>query len=538
MRITVSLLLFTSIACRSMSPLSPSKDSGKTNVAGENADPSTASSPDADPDGNPSNSPQLPLPPPGPPGCGLTQAAFCDTFDTPSPGGRGGDLDEKNWSVARISTVAFQDELNAFPATTTQACGKVTPNVEPAGEMFFCASNSEPGAMKFNDSYNDLGGFTLHSYRVRKPFDFSNRTGVIAFDVDAVASLPGGHGPWINVFIASEPIPAPYQSGGALALFAKEGLVLEFKSTSCSIDFSSNSLTHIVMEENYQDVKHFSVDEDCFKTADEVSNHIEIHISQDRLEVWVADAGKPETLRIVQTLDKAHDGFSMPFTRGYVSFQHGRYNASKDTFIPSNCNPFLFGGNGTCPCGECVLLPPYKTYHWDNLAFDGPQLPTPRSYEIPDLVRQNKDYPYTSDYRYFMGPGVPPRDEIGQPLFPNVHQLGYKLMPDGMHAGNGPIVPVTLRGVDLQNATKAWLTMNVWNFGPTNTIGHRLNGGTWRIFDHPFPDGDGGARALAIPVLLSDLKQGDNTIEISGDPKNFGFGIPMANAELTIDVNQ
>src|SRR6185503_10740487 len=36
-------------------------------------------------------------------GCGLSAAAFCDTFETASPGGRAGDLDETKWSIARVA---------------------------------------------------------------------------------------------------------------------------------------------------------------------------------------------------------------------------------------------------------------------------------------------------------------------------------------------------------------------------------------------------------------------------------------------------
>src|SRR5687767_318056 len=40
------------------------------------------------------------LPPPGP-GCGLDAAAFCETFDAPHPGGRGGEIDERRFAFSR-----------------------------------------------------------------------------------------------------------------------------------------------------------------------------------------------------------------------------------------------------------------------------------------------------------------------------------------------------------------------------------------------------------------------------------------------------
>ena len=58
--------------------------------------------------------------------CGLEMPAFCDDFEVPSPSGRGGDLDEREWSVARINNVMnpTQGQLDAWPPTVASACGK------------------------------------------------------------------------------------------------------------------------------------------------------------------------------------------------------------------------------------------------------------------------------------------------------------------------------------------------------------------------------------------------------------------------------
>src|SRR5947207_2218655 len=68
------------------------------------------STPKASSDGGAgTDGPEMPRPgQPGPPGCGLGAAAFCDTFDAPSAGGgREGELDPKKWSVLRTKQAAL-----------------------------------------------------------------------------------------------------------------------------------------------------------------------------------------------------------------------------------------------------------------------------------------------------------------------------------------------------------------------------------------------------------------------------------------------
>src|SRR5687767_6519792 len=51
----------------------------------------------------------------GDPACGLGNAAFCETFDAPSPGGRGGEIDETRWAFSRWGHVlAFFDRVGAW----------------------------------------------------------------------------------------------------------------------------------------------------------------------------------------------------------------------------------------------------------------------------------------------------------------------------------------------------------------------------------------------------------------------------------------
>ena len=66
---------------------------------------------------------------------------------------------------------------------------------------------------------DDGGGTVVSSFRPRQPFDFTGRTGVIAFDLGG--RVAGGHGHWPEIMITSEPSPAPYQDLPGLAPFPR-----------------------------------------------------------------------------------------------------------------------------------------------------------------------------------------------------------------------------------------------------------------------------------------------------------------------------
>src|SRR4051794_15438544 len=75
-------------------------------------------------------------------GCGLTQVAFCDTFDEPSANGAGtrsGDLDGVVWGVSRASQDdnPTQGVLNRWGAANESICGAGTP-IGPPRDVRIC----------------------------------------------------------------------------------------------------------------------------------------------------------------------------------------------------------------------------------------------------------------------------------------------------------------------------------------------------------------------------------------------------------------
>jgi hypothetical protein len=416
---------------------------------------------------------------PGSGRCDLKQATFCETLDKPSPGGRSGDLDETLWSVARVNQKvnSGQGELVSWPEVPRSACGEVM-DVFPYDDMIVC-THPTTGRPELTSAFDDAEGPVFHSMRVIQPFDFEGRVGHISIDIDAKTQTPGGHGWWWELVIADEPVPVPYQEFISHALMGRKAVVLEFEGIS-SFDGTSNELSHVFVEDGYEYAHEFTRDQAdyvAFQTEEEVLNHLEILINKDFLEVWATDLDDVSTFRRVARID----GLGLTFTRGYVNIQHSQYNAAKS--------------------GD---LDRFVTYHIGSLGFDGPELPRPRSYQVPDALAAGR----TS----------------------NVKNLGYQLA----ESGAGTPESFTLDGVDLTDASEARINLNAWYFTSDRSIEFRFNGGEWRTFAHPFPESTPATRAVTMPVELGDLTSGQNTLELRTGGGSTELPMVIANVELEV----
>lgn len=420
------------------------------------------------------------------PGCGLEEPAFCDSFDAPSPGGRAGDLDESRWSFARVTQAMHvgQGILNQFVATEAALCREKIYGVLPPRDSFFCDAHGTE-SMHWMEALNDDGAYIYNSARIRQPFDFADRTGRITFDVDA--KTQGNHSWWVEVWITDEPVPAPHIDKPGTAARPRNGIGLVF-SNACRGPWRGN----LESVELIRDYEHTRLTEgrgltleECYTTGDDVFNHFEVRISRDHVEVWATDAGATNLQRRATA-----SGINLPFTRGYVSFQHTQYNAAK------------FGA----PTAE-------QTYHWDNIGFDGPVLPIPRGYDAPDALT---------------------RGRTG-----NTINLAYALDAKGMQVcctgGGGwqQAGPLVFDDVDLRHATGGRINLNVWYGKAGSTFRYRLNGGGWQTVAYPFPDFVfNAARTLSLPVPLHALRAGRNTLEFAADAE-----VQIANIDLTVDLD-
>ena len=407
-----------------------------------------------------------------PDGCQLPKVAFCDTFDVAAPGGRGGDLDERKWSVSRISPAVdlYRGKLNEWRASTHNHCGT---RMIVRGNNDFTICNGH-----FMESLHDNGAYVWNSARIRQPFDFAARTGTIVMDVDAKAAR---HAWNIAVWIADEPVPGAYVGGAGTNPIPRNGIGFHF--INCSGGFENDNkgrIQRVFVVKNYRQVYSIASSPDqfegtrqlhtgeCFTTRDNTRNHIEIRLSERAFEVWATDAGST-TLKRIAWADTSADDFEIPLSRGYVSFQHVGYNAVKFGNVPES------------------------TYHWDNLGFDGPVLPMDRGYDVPDALTPGKNT--------------------------GAVNLGYRLAKSGIskccRTTGWPDVPhFAFDDVNVSGAVQARLNLNITGFVRGTALGYRVNNGVWRTFPHPFPDSDEDLRAVSIPVPLPDLRDGANTLEL------------------------
>ena len=166
---------------------------------------------------------------PGDPGCGLPNAAFCETFDAASPGGRGGDVDEANWSVSRWGNLGTRiGHRGNFARLSASSNAPYIPGGDSGASL--CGSSFSDVGLdedfrvcngRLEEVLRDDGNaFTINSMMARKPFDFANRTGTVVFDVDA--KLNTGHGWWVELWISEEPQPVPYQFASSVNSLPKK----------------------------------------------------------------------------------------------------------------------------------------------------------------------------------------------------------------------------------------------------------------------------------------------------------------------------
>jgi hypothetical protein len=422
--------------------------------------------------------------------CGLTNPAFTEKFDAAYPGGKGGDLDETKWAVSRWAN--YVNTYFTYPQADIPACKAGAPSKPWPGEELLVCDNTIPGYS--GRLMTPIAGqnYGVTAFRANQPFDFAGRTGTIAFDVDAwVAPVCDAAGHWATMMLTEDPIPDPnfpyYEHSGT----PKNGLILCFPGPRAGLTFG-----HVL--HNYIQTNFDMTDGVTYQAGS--LNHFEVRVSKDSLEVWGSDYstdGKtfPNFKKIASS-----STIALPFTRGYVSFGVNNHSTSK---------------YGCCCTG---------IHYWDNLAFDGPVLPADRVYAVPE--------PHTMYDATNMN-------------------IGYSIDNQGVStccgAGTGRIPPFTLSNVDLSNAVSARIVLEgefvSWLMPDWTKAGfvYRLNGGAWHTRYLNADEWAGGISSGAtfsiphvLPVALSDLKQGDNTLELTAVGCS---NVNIVNIELNIKTS-
>jgi hypothetical protein len=379
-----------------------------------------------------------------------------------------------------------------FPA---KLCGASFSNLLPPNDdVRVCQGTGVDGSLsnQLQEVMDDEGDFGYKSMRILQPFDFTNRTGRLVMDVDAKNVRDNlGHGWWVEVWITEDPAPMPYHGAPTVKAYPRNGLGFAFQfGGGCSKNDVVNgqwlnALETVHVMKNYQIVRSMttwdfdyydpSAGKSCFRVADAQLNHLEFRINQDQAEFWVSDANNPGSFRLAARLSN----LDLPFTRGYVHLQHAAYNATKDAPVS-----------------------PLQTYRWDNIGFDGPTYPTPRVYEVPDNTLR----------------------EGGR------IRTGYKLMDGETHI-------LDVEGVDLTNVVAAKLNFNIFA-AEGQRLEYRINNSDWMNFTvvGGLGNSDSGVRAFSIPITLSQLLNGKNTLSFRMN--NRVFHEVIGNIDIALEVSQ
>jgi hypothetical protein len=446
--------------------------------------------------------------------CGLTGAAFCETFDQgpAATRGRGGDLDPARWSAARLAPSDFSGfgpVANPVIAAPIPPCRASFPasSVYPPDDTLIC----DPGASVSAQLMTAVAiqNYGNNSYMIRQPFDFANRTGRIVFDVDAVNL--DGLATYIEIDLTEDPVPAPtfrefqnYETGPV----PRNGLMMKW-SNNCQQSGRQISLGLVLLYTNYAPSTLAPAGSTaCVSTQLGSLNHFEIQVSAQRLDIYGSDYSTDNGQSFPNFRRMYSAAVNLPFTRGYVHVAARNHATIK----------YGYGPDGI--------------YHWDNIGFDGPVIAGFRAYEIADNTTTGT---YNSR---------------------SIRNLGYMLLdgttgkPAGIYDPINRLGPFQFQGVNVSGMAMARLSLNAsFNtaFRPAEaTWGWRIrfNGGVWRTRLLTSSElaaintaGSAGNTALLIDVPVSDLVSGLNTLDML--PVNAPMDYPpvVANIDLTLTAD-
>ena len=454
------------------------------------------------------------------PGCQLLSApagttpAFCDTFDKPEgTGDRSGALNGTVWGVSRFlgGINTGQNQYYDVSPTAIEMCGTTYSVIDP-NDVQICDG-------QLVEAQFDQTGVTSLAMYPKQPFDISGgRTGTIAFDVSNDSH--GGHSVWPELWYVDKPVPTPFVHDTSLISVPANGFGVQLAGT-CPANSGGGCGARFVCPEYPESVpvvtigaawvinNYVSTEVDAFSSNPSSTftvtpvecvqassgpgnmNHFELRVSQNEIDVYGIDAGATGPLKKIAVIANA----GLTITTGLVFMEDNHYNANKTS-----------NGQGV------------HTFTWDNFAFDGPVLPRDLAFDVLDrLTPVGSGYPGLLNAGWGFG--------------------GFDQSP--------PPPPLTLTVPGMYNvadATAAFLTFNFVDFNYANLltpdpfISYSVNNGSPQLA--PFPFGactiqNGGPACgeytIAVPVNLSDLVTGTNTITLTATD-----GAAIANVDLIL----
>ena len=399
--------------------------------------------------------------------------AFCDTFDAPAgTGNRSGDLNGTVWGVSRIIGGANfgQGMANAAAPTSLAGCGG-TSTVLPPHDVIVCNG-------QLREATNDNGGVTVLAMYPKQPFDFAGRTGTIGFDVSN--DTHGTHAAWPEFWMTDKPVPAPFNHFDSWIAFPQHGFGVRFAAQVgpgqyglCPDNDNTTRWTVdsavVVRNYVYEDTNGFGARSslkltplDCVTSPPDgsgVTNHIELRVSQNQIDVYAADAGKTSPLKHIAVLTNAN----LTLSRGLVWLEDVHYNADK----------------GGAPSQRM------HTFAWDNVAFDGPFTYRDLSFDALDA-----NVPTGRDGTVNLG------KTSGAGQFSSWSVLG---MPTG------------------PTAESVRVLFNFFHQDAPSVLNLTVNGHS-HVVPWPYPETQGFTwRTLAVSIPITDLVPGTNMVTIGAN---------------------
>ena len=431
------------------------------------------------------------------PDAGSLQAAFCDTFDAPAGAKtRAGELDPKKWSAARFCNIggpSSDDEAVAIGPATIPACRTGLPaKALPSADALICdaTDNVHNNHLLVLTAAQNYG---QNSYRIRQPFDFTDRTGTIVFDVEG--HNVGNQG-WVSLEITEDPAPAPsftLQQNFENGSIPRNGIEIHLDNV-CGGD--NVGIYYLFVYDDYHQDLVVTDTGICVPAGAGKLNHFEVKLSKTRVEVRGTPASSDGVTFGPAVLLAAKD-IALPFSRGYVH-------------LTTHNHATLKYSNQTVDAW---------TARWDNVGFDGPAI--------------------TSGWR---------EHEALDPLQPTANgkiNVAWRVAKDS----DGPAQKIEIPAVDLTGVTRARLALQHWTYHPVGSpspvdysLDYRLNGHAWRhraltpserrmMTDVP----NAGTLSLMLDVDVADLKSGANTVEFTTTNASPPLIPVVLNIDLVLD---
>jgi len=400
------------------------------------------------------------------PACGLSQAAFCDTFDQPQNGGtRSGDLNPVVWGVSRTTgnNNAGQNVYNGWFPTNLDSCDGTHSAVVPPHDVVICNG-------QLREASNDGHTVTTLAMYPKQPFDYAGRTGKIVFDV--TNDTQGSHGMWPELWVTDTPAPAPFthstdwlsvpqnafgvrmSGNGEVGQYGLCPNGNNLNKRRWTVDSATIVRNYVVQDVAVQQL-------DCVIASagpNDGMNHVEFAVSQNQIDVYATDAGTTSPLKHIAVISNAN----LSLTRGLVWIEDSHYNADKS------------------PCiGGC---PDQHTFTWDNVGFDGPFTYHDLSFDALDSLTPDGDGSVSLG-KFAQANQTATWNVLGMPGNPSA-QAARALFNFSAPGGNPS-------------------TLNVVVNGHPHAV-------TW-----PYPDNGGSSwRTLAVTIPLTDLVAGTNVVEL------------------------